>query len=1142
VSPVFDPSWWFSSIGPIAPWWAACALLGLLALPLTLRAFAPLADRGAGLSLGVGIFLTTWIAWVPAHFGVPHGAASIRAALLIVAAASGAAWWRSRRQLAETLRAVAAPFVIAQILFAVGFVYFCNVRSYLPAATSDPALSGAEKLGNLMHLNGVMRATTMPPPDPWLLGEPSNYYYGGHLLVGTLAKLTGTPARYAFNYGLATTFALTLAMGFSLAYSMVVRRGPRAPRRGIAWPRGLAWGLLGASAIGLFGNLDAWRQLGRRDPFDVVREVQARLDAERWSTRSPARRAAIDREQAALAARQEQTRERARWSWGNLQQIDYWASSRAIRGGAPEGSDPGTITEFPYFSALLGDLHPHHLALPLTIAALAATLALLRANAAGQARDDRGWAARCAVPALVMGIAIGAVFPVNIWDSIVLGVLYLLALVASRQGVVSDPRWRTLVFPIATFVLCWLLALTVNIWARVPALGSPILLAAGLALAALGPGIASRVAPDRLPADTRRASIHAGAVMVAAGGVFVGLATPDIGGFDALAAGVRDGLLFEGAAWIASRLAARESQRLSDAVAALGLYAGMGGVALGMAAPFLLHFRSPLGTSIPLLASAFPPRLSARIVSDEDELPLVYRLWMASPINPFAPELRSELADSLAHWGLFVLPLAIFVVYLLVRTVRRDPTTVWVLVGLAPVTLGVTWVAMQGYWVAPIALTLALTCTALVLVPRARLDVPVLVFAATGFFWSWFVEALHFDDSYGGTLERYNTPFKIFYPLWPTLAVAALGALRRMAPRVPRRAMPLLAVVVSPGVLAMAFVAALVGGYALGLRGGLAAAGIAVAVTVLAATLVQVAGRFIGRGVSSDAPACAAGALLALLGLLYPFAATLVRTRAFFTQSIAGTPMAGPDNERVPEFYTRRTLDALAWIGQTRRSADDLPAIEWLLAHGPAGAVVLEAPGNKGAYTPEGRVSSATGLPTLVGWTHHENQWRGWTRPMPLALQRRLFDELTTLLPKIELGTTLSQSAQVELYRASLESPEALIAGLRQALPSAEARALAEHARSIVAARQRALTAVILIQKLHERMAELLAAPVLDDETRRLLRLYKIRYVFAGTLERAAFAEGLPKFAAFPKVFSHGGTAIYEVPPDPGDPANIPGS
>jgi uncharacterized membrane protein len=40
--------------------------------------------------------------------------------------------------------------------------------------------------------------------------------------------------------------------------------------------------------------------------------------------------------------------------------------------------------------------------------------------------------------------------------------------------------------------------------------------------------------------------------------------------------------------------------------------------------------------------------------------------------------------------------------------------------------------------------------------------------------------------------------------------------------------------------------------------------------------------------------------------------------------------------------------------------------------------VILETPGTGGSsYVYEGRVSALTGLPTLLGWAGHENQWRG---------------------------------------------------------------------------------------------------------------------------------------------------------------------
>jgi YYY domain-containing protein len=57
-----------------------------------------------------------------------------------------------------------------------------------------------------------------------------------------------------------------------------------------------------------------------------------------------------------------------------------------------------------------------------------------------------------------------------------------------------------------------------------------------------------------------------------------------------------------------------------------------------------------------------------------------------------------------------------------------------------------------------------------------------------------------------------------------------------------------------------------------------------------------------------------------------------------------------------------------------RRSADDLQAIAWLTKNAPAGAVVLEATGEP--YSEFARISSHTGIPTVLGWANHELLWR----------------------------------------------------------------------------------------------------------------------------------------------------------------------
>jgi uncharacterized membrane protein len=73
----------------------------------------------------------------------------------------------------------------------------------------------------------------------------------------------------------------------------------------------------------------------------------------------------------------------------------------------------------------------------------------------------------------------------------------------------------------------------------------------------------------------------------------------------------------------------------------------------------------------------------------------------------------------------------------------------------------------------------------------------------------------------------------------------------------------------------------------------------------------------------------------------------------------------------------RRGLD-----GETprERSQAGEESIRWLREHAPQGSVLLEmVPELGGAYNSEGYggVSASTGIPTVMGWTGHERQWRG---------------------------------------------------------------------------------------------------------------------------------------------------------------------
>lgn len=354
---------------------------------------------------------------------VPHGGASVWLSALLCGAAVAGMWRGRGGILRARLRASAGDFAAGIALFLAGFVALLWLRSWTPWATWDPMWSGAEKFGNLMHLASLLQASSAPPGDAWLGGAPMNYYYGGHFAVAALAKAAGAPLGVAFNAGVATAFGLTLASGFGFA--RVALRGARIPRAGrVGWP------LFAAVAIAAFGNLDPWAQIATNDPMAARWQVYERVGADLAERRPDLADEAFFDELERLLSRPGAYR----FSRENLARMDWWRSSRAYRSAPPDFGQPGAVTEFPMFSALLGDLHAHHLVLPFALGAWAAAL-----GAARSARRLRGlppvWTAAA------MAALIGWCAAANIWDAVVLAPAYLAALLAGGRWLRAHAAW-----------------------------------------------------------------------------------------------------------------------------------------------------------------------------------------------------------------------------------------------------------------------------------------------------------------------------------------------------------------------------------------------------------------------------------------------------------------------------------------------------------------------------------------------------------------------------------------------------------------------------------------------------------------------------------------------------------------------------
>ena len=264
--------------------------------------------------------------------------------------------------------------------------------AYLWLHGYTPQILGTEKPMDVAFLASSARTLAIPPPDPWFAGEPINYYYLGYLIHGTIARLSGVAPETAFNLALATTFSATLVAAFGLGWNIV--------RPFLGARLGAASGLFASFALALAGNLYA--------PMRLLQDAPATFAA---------------------------------WWWDSAAGIG-WRSSRIVCDGPRAGNlcqfpATETINEFPFFSFLLGDLHPHLMALPFTLVAIGLAWNLALRN--GTETDT--FAGISFVKVAVSGAIIGSLYALNAWD---LPVYLLLACVGAWVGTAasSGANWK----------------------------------------------------------------------------------------------------------------------------------------------------------------------------------------------------------------------------------------------------------------------------------------------------------------------------------------------------------------------------------------------------------------------------------------------------------------------------------------------------------------------------------------------------------------------------------------------------------------------------------------------------------------------------------------------------------------------------
>ncbi len=373
-------------------WYLCLTLLGLLVFPLAYHLLPGLADRGYTLSRTLGLLLWGYLFWLLSSTGWVYNdrGGILLAAFLVVAASLLALRQGNRKEFRSWLADHRTLILSTEILFLAAFCLMAFIRA------ANPEITATEKPMELAFINAIRRSPTFPPHDPWLAGYAISYYYFGYILVGMLAQLLGTSSGVAFNLGISLVFALSAVGAFGLVNNLLVRLKPAVGQFNAALRS-----LLGPVFVLVLGNLVGLLEILHARGFLWRQSADGS-----WSS--------------------------AFWSWLDLKDLNlppnlplqwlptrflwWWRSSRVLQDFDLRGGPIEIIDEFPFFSYLLADLHPHVLAMPFAFLAMGLALNVFSGGFGNGIRIRKFNLPFTPAQWVVIVIALGGMAFLNIWD------------------------------------------------------------------------------------------------------------------------------------------------------------------------------------------------------------------------------------------------------------------------------------------------------------------------------------------------------------------------------------------------------------------------------------------------------------------------------------------------------------------------------------------------------------------------------------------------------------------------------------------------------------------------------------------------------------------------------------------------------
>jgi len=296
---------------PLLTWSLVLIFLGITSAPICHLAFPSLADRGWAVSRLMGLMGMTFLAWLPAAWGLLPFETGIGIAAVLLLGSAGLRVGLHHEQLLRDFIKHRWRIMIGEAVFWTVFLLIGILRWLQPDLWHP--WSGGEKPMDFAFLNAIAQSDYFPAVQPWLSGTSINYYDYGFIWVATLIRSTGISPEIAYNLAIPTFAGFAATVLFTLAGC-----GITAFRTGPGRKGAVPSGILAVVLVLFLGNLGQLRWLLHDRSKDFIN-------------------------------------------------AGYWNASRVI--GVPDG-EIQPITEFPFFTFLYGDLHAHLMALPMAMLAM----------------------------------------------------------------------------------------------------------------------------------------------------------------------------------------------------------------------------------------------------------------------------------------------------------------------------------------------------------------------------------------------------------------------------------------------------------------------------------------------------------------------------------------------------------------------------------------------------------------------------------------------------------------------------------------------------------------------------------------------------------------------------------------------------